>query len=147
MTRVFSAGVFDFFHEGHRFFLLSAKKLGDELFVVIARDKNVWKRKGFFPFFSEEKRKEKVQSSGIADTVLIGEMGDIFTVVEKIKPDILALGYDQNLPPSFEERFPHIKVIRLLAKNPKQWKSSVFREKMTKNTSQKTEEKTKKSQR
>lgn len=127
MIRVFSAGVFDFFHEGHRFFLESAKALGDELWVVVARDKNVFTRKQFFPHFSEMERLTTIQDAQIANVVLLGEEEDFFLSVEKACPQILALGYDQQLPSGFEQRFPDIQVVSLPAKNPEKWKSSFFR--------------------
>lgn len=127
MSRVFAAGVFDFFHDGHRFFLQSAKNLGDELFVVVARDENVFLKKGFFPHFSEKSRAAKIRRSQIADRVFLGDKKDFFKSVEKIRPDILALGYDQKLPKNFQKKFPHIKIKKIPAKNPEKWKSSIFR--------------------
>ena len=129
MIRVFASGVLDFFHEGHRLFLRSAKEYGDQLFVGISRDENVLSRKGFLPYFSEKDRQEKVISSNVADSVLLGEKKDIFSVVKKINPHILALGYDQHIPSGFQEIFPHIRIVRIPSKKPEQWKSSIFRKK------------------
>ncbi|EQD52190.1 glycerol-3-phosphate cytidyltransferase, partial [mine drainage metagenome] len=37
-VRVMATGVFDLLHPGHLYFLTEARKLGDELVVVVARD-------------------------------------------------------------------------------------------------------------
>lgn len=131
MTKtVLAAGVFDFFHPGHRFFLESAKKLGEKLVVIIARDKNILRIKGKYPHHFEEKRKNMLKESGIADQVILGrEEGSFLEIVKEIQPDILAAGYDQKIPKEFSEVFPNVKIVRIEAKNPEEWKSSVYREK------------------
>ncbi len=45
MVRVMATGVFDLLHLGHVYFLSEAKKLGDELVVVVARDSTARKFK------------------------------------------------------------------------------------------------------
>ncbi|MCQ5376385.1 MAG: adenylyltransferase/cytidyltransferase family protein, partial [Methanomassiliicoccales archaeon] len=45
MTRVMATGVFDLLHVGHLHYLNEAKRLGDELIVVVATDSTVRKRK------------------------------------------------------------------------------------------------------
>ncbi|MCJ2563189.1 MAG: adenylyltransferase/cytidyltransferase family protein, partial [Candidatus Thermoplasmatota archaeon] len=45
MVRVMASGVFDLLHTGHLHYLEEAKKLGDELIVVVARDSTVRKEK------------------------------------------------------------------------------------------------------
>ncbi len=126
---VLAAGVFDYFHPGHRFFLQSAKKLGDNLVIIIARDANVIRLKNLTPVHSEVERMKHIQQSQIADTVLLGKSGENFLkIVSEVQPDILALGYDQSAPKKFTETFPEIKIVTLTAKNPDQWKSSKYRE-------------------
>ena len=39
--RIVATGTFDILHPGHLFYLEESKKLGDELFVIVARDANV----------------------------------------------------------------------------------------------------------
>ena len=41
MVRVMATGVFDILHLGHVHYLEEAKKLGDELVVVVAADKTL----------------------------------------------------------------------------------------------------------
>lgn len=133
MTTVLAAGVFDFFHPGHRFFLRSAKALGDHLVVIVARDQNVFRFKGFFPHQNENERLEAVRASGLADEVILGsEEGDLLSVVKKAAPDILAIGYDQKLPEGLRSTFPDIEIIKLPAVNPQKWKSTRLRAKTRK---------------
>ena len=40
-TKVMVFGTFDRLHDGHRFFLREAEKLGTTLFIVVARDSMV----------------------------------------------------------------------------------------------------------
>jgi len=70
--------------------------LGDFLVVVVARDSTVRKRKGREPVISEEKREELVSSIKYVDTVVKGSETNIYDTLEKVKPDIVALGYDQH---------------------------------------------------
>lgn len=88
-------GTFDYLHAGHEFYLKNAKALGDELLVVIARDKTVKQIKGEAPTNSERKRARAIRELGIADHVILGNHGDKHKVLRKYRPNIIALGYDQ----------------------------------------------------
>ena len=96
---VLASGVFDLLHLGHVRFLEEAKKAGGEnakLIVIIARDSTVEKTKGKKPIMSEDQRRTLVESLKVVDMAVLGyENLDIGEVIEKIKPDIIALGYDQ----------------------------------------------------
>ncbi len=115
MTRVLVGGVFDLFHKGHEHFLREAKKLGDELIVVITTDKHA-KKKGIHE--NQKTRARKVRESGIPDKVIIGYEGkNYMRIVKEVKPDIIALGYDQKLPvPKREVEKFGIKVVRIESK-------------------------------
>ena len=41
IRRVVATGTFDLLHPGHLYYLEESKKLGDELWVIVARDANV----------------------------------------------------------------------------------------------------------
>ncbi len=94
-----ASGVFDLLHLGHVRFLEEAKKSGGEkakLIVIIARDTTVEKTKGRKPIMSEDQRYALVNSLKVVDEVALGyEQFHIGEVIEKIKPNIIALGYDQ----------------------------------------------------
>ena len=75
------------------------------------------------PLHNQEQRKNLVDSLSMVDFCIIGEEGDIFKTVEKIKPQIIALGYDQV----HQEKFItdgcrkinlDVKVARLQSPNP-----------------------------
>lgn len=97
---VLASGVFDLLHLGHVKFLEDAKRAGGEnaeLIVVIARDSTVEHLKGRKPIMPEDQRRALVESLKVVDTAVLGfEDLDIGEVVAKIKPDIIALGYDQE---------------------------------------------------
>lgn len=115
---VFTGGAFDIIHPGHLFTLSSAKKLGDVLVVVVATDKTVVKSKGRSPINGQEQRLELVRSLKIVDVAILGSEGDVFETVEKVKPDVIALGYDQRhdedvLVKEGQRRGFSFKVVRL----------------------------------
>ena len=93
---VLAGGVFDIIHPGHIHTLNDAKKLGDVLVVVIATDKTAVKMKKREPLHNAELRKELVSSLTMVDLCIIGDDKDIFKTVELVKPQIIALGYDQT---------------------------------------------------
>ena len=92
---VLAGGVFDIIHPGHIHTLNSAKSLGDTLVVVVATDKTAEKMKKRTPLHNQEQRKNLVDSLSMVDFCIIGNEEDIFKTVEKVKPEIIALGYDQ----------------------------------------------------
>lgn len=127
--RVVCAGTFDYLHPGHIDFLTQARSFGDELVVIVARDETVQRIKGFLPKHSDSERKRTVEATGVPDMVVLGNLeGDIFDILTELKPDVLALGYDQRVSEqALAARFPHIKVVRLSSYMPEKFKSSLFR--------------------
>lgn len=117
MVRVMASGVFDILHLGHVYFLQQAKKLGDELVVVVARDSTARKLK-HQPIMNEEIRAKMVEALKPVDRVVLGHEDDMFKTVEEIKPDIIVLGYDQAFDEDYiinecKKRNLNIKVVRL----------------------------------
>jgi len=92
---VLAGGVFDIIHPGHIHTLTAAKALGDVLVVAIATDKTAQKMKKMSPLHDQELRCELVSSLSMVDEAIVGHEEDIFETVKEIKPDIIALGYDQ----------------------------------------------------
>ena len=92
---VLAGGVFDIIHPGHISTLNAAKALGDVLVVVVATDNTAVKMKKRNPLHSQEQRQELVKSLKVVDLCLIGQENDIFKTVNLVKPQIIALGYDQ----------------------------------------------------
>jgi FAD synthetase len=98
-TVVLASGVFDLLHLGHVKFLEEAKKAGGknaQLIVIVARDSTVGETKGRKPIIPENQRRALVESLKVVDEAILGlENFDVGDVIERIKPDIIALGYDQ----------------------------------------------------
>ena len=92
---VLAGGVFDIIHPGHIYTLNAAKELGDVLVVVVATDNTAVKMKKRRPLHSQEQRQELVNSLSMVDLCLIGQEDDIFKTVNTVRPQIIALGYDQ----------------------------------------------------
>ena len=97
MTRVMAVGVFDLLHAGHLYYLEEAKALGDHLTVVIAHDDTVRKRK-HEPVTGSDLRCRLVAGLKPVDEAIIGNHPDIpiYAILDIVKPDIIALGYDQE---------------------------------------------------
>ena len=120
MTRVMAVGVFDLLHAGHLHYMEQAKSLGDYLVVVVAHDDTVRKRK-HEPVTGQDLRRRMVEGLKPVDEAVIGNPPDvpIFDIVPTVKPDIIALGYDQEhaeerIRASLEQRgLGHIKVVRV----------------------------------
>ncbi len=93
--KVLVGGVFSLLHPGHIFFLKAARKLGSSLVVVVAHDTTVNKKKGK-PVFTAKERKEMVESLKFVSKVRIGHASDMMRVVREEKPNIIALGFDQE---------------------------------------------------
>jgi FAD synthetase len=97
---VLASGTFDLIHLGHIRYLEEAKNAGGrnaELIVIVARDSTVEKRKGEKPVMSENQRRALVESLKVVDEAVLGYRDfDIGKVIEKIKPDVIAVGHDQD---------------------------------------------------
>ena len=102
LTRVLATGTFDILHPGHVYFLAQAKALGDELFVIIARDSNVTHKPK--PVIPEEQRLEMVDALKAVNKTILGSEKDMFEPLREIKPDIIALGYDQRFDTEILEK-------------------------------------------
>ena len=128
--KVICAGTFDHLHPGHIDFFTQAKGLGDELIVIVARDETVMRIKGFLPTHNEAKRKENVENTGVPDTVVMGNLDtDIFQILEELRPDVIALGYDQRVSEDeIKKRFPCCRIERLSSFQPEKYKSSFYRD-------------------
>jgi len=120
MTRVMAVGVFDLLHAGHLHYMEQAKSLGDHLTVVVAHDDTVRKRK-HEPVTGQDLRRRMVEGLKPVDEAVIGNPPNvpIFDILPDVKPDIIALGYDQEhaeerIRASLTDRgLGHIKVVRV----------------------------------
>ena len=119
LTVVLVGGVFDIIHPGHIHTLEAAKAQGDVLVVVIARTSTALKiKKDRRIYHNERLRKELVSSLSLVDLAIIGKEGTLYDTVEYVKPDIIALGYDQahsekDVAENCQKRNLNIRVTRL----------------------------------
>lgn len=132
MKRVIAFGTFDIFHAGHKNYLAQAKALGDFLVVVVARDETVLRIKSQWTQYSEEERREVVEKSRLADEVVLGSLEDKYSVIEKYRPSVIALGYDQRvdlpeLTEQLKKRKLKAEIVRLKSFEPEKYKSSKLR--------------------
>lgn len=121
MVRVMASGVFDLLHSGHLHFLEEARKLGDELVVVVATDKTVRQRK-HEPVTPENMRLKMVSALKVVDRAVLGHEDDMYQIVGELKPDIIALGFDQDMDEAsiqseLVKRGMEVKVVRLTQLN------------------------------
>jgi len=118
-------GSFDPLHEGHLNFFEQAKKYGDELIAVVARDETIEQVKKHKSRHNEEERLEVVKEH--VDKAVLGNPGNKYDIIKENKPDVICLGYDQT---SFVEGLEaylkgyNIKIVRLKAYKPDVYKSS-----------------------
>jgi len=100
VTTVLASGVFDLLHYGHIKFLEEAKKHDGpdaKLVVIVARDETVKKLKGRPPVIPEDQRRALVEALEVVDEALLGyEDMDLEAVINRIKPDVIAIGHDQD---------------------------------------------------
>jgi len=115
---VIATGTFEILHLGHIKFLKEAKKLGNKLIVIVARDERTKEFKNHYPIIPEKQRVEIIRNLKFVDNAILGDEKDIFKPIEKIKPDIIALGKNQNfdlkeIKKNLEKRNLNVQVVRI----------------------------------
>ncbi|HEX6560928.1 MAG TPA: adenylyltransferase/cytidyltransferase family protein [Nitrososphaera sp.] len=132
---VLVGGVFDLIHPGHIHTLKAAKGVGDVLVAVIARTATAQKIKKDRKIYHDENlRKELVESLNFVDLALIGREGTLYDTVEFVRPDVIALGYDQahsekDVAENCKKRNLNVQVMRLSTPIPGS-KSSKIKEEL-----------------
>jgi FAD synthetase len=130
---VFIGGGFEIIHRGHLYTIDRAKSLGDVLVVSVARDSTIRRRKKRTPLANEKERVKLLSSLRQVDAAILGVRGDIYRTLEKVKPDVVALGYDQyhsesDIAQEARRRGMRLKVVRLDSPYPKIKTSSLLKE-------------------
>lgn len=125
-------GTFDYLHAGHENMLKQAKELGEEILVIIARDKTVKQIKGEFPDHNEKERLKILKETQWADKIILGDHKDKTKAIKLYRPDIIALGYDQfaftyNLEKLIIDMKLNTKIVRLKPYKPDMYKSSLIK--------------------
>ena len=126
MKKVMCFGTFDRLHPGHLSYLEQAKKHGDYLIVVVARDQNVKKIKGKSPAQDENVRVKRLRGENIAGKVVLGQIRDRLSIITKFNPDVICLGYDQEADLERIKRVHHGRIVRLKPHKPEVYKSSLM---------------------
>jgi len=93
IRRVVATGTFDLLHPGHIYYLEESKKLGDELWVIVARDLNVKHKPR--PIIPEEQRLAMIASLRPVDHAILGDKTDMFRPIEEIHPAVITIGFNQ----------------------------------------------------
>ncbi len=132
MTRIAVFGTFDMVHPGHENLFRQARALASEpyLIVSVATDKNVERIKGRKPRHTQEERRSVVAASPLVDEAVVGDESDHIAHIVSMKPDIIALGYDQEgqyvdtLEQDLTKAGLGVKVRRLQAFEPDRFKTS-----------------------
>ena len=130
---VFIGGGFEVIHRGHLYTIERAKSLGDVLVVSVARDSTIKRRKKRTPMANEQERLKLLSSLRQVDAAILGVKGDIYRTLEKVGPDVVALGYDQyhsssEIASEARRRGMKLKVVRLDSPYPEVKTSSLLRE-------------------
>lgn len=124
MIKVMCFGTFDLLHSGHLSYLRQAKKYGDLLLAVVARDENVVKIKNKAPVDNLKLRIKNLKESGLVDIVVAGNLEDKYQVIREEKPDIICLGYDQSVDLEELQKNFTGKIIKLKSYHPHIYKTS-----------------------
>lgn len=127
-------GTFDGLHQGHLNFFKQAKSFtkNSSLIVSIARDKNVLRIKGKYPDKNERIRMALVKKCNLIDRVVLSGIKNHLPHIIKIRPDIIALGYDQNayvqnLKKNLKNKGILVKIVRL-----KPYKERIYKNRLLK---------------
>lgn len=128
---------FDVFHEWHKHFLQTAKNYCDKLITIVATDKNVFNIKWFNTHFSQDERKNEVEKSWISDSVFVWKEENPMYFVEKFKPNVICLWYDQKwfsylLEDFIKENNLDTKIVRIESFKPELYKSSILKNNLKK---------------
>lgn len=135
MTRIMVFGTFDMVHPGHEDLFRQARALAPQphLIVSVARDSATARVKGTAPRNSEQARLAALQKHPLVDEALLGDEKGYIEHIVRAKPDIIALGYDQE-----GEYVEHVaadlaaaglsaRIVRLQPFHPETYKTSRLR--------------------
>ncbi len=131
MKTVICFGTFDLLHLGHLSYFEQAKKYGDYLIVVVARDTTKEKQKKKI-LFTERERLKLLQSLRIVDEAVLGDKEDHYKIITAKKPDTILLGYDhpiseEDLKKELAKRNLHSLIYRAKPFQIESQKSNILR--------------------
>lgn len=132
MRTVMVFGTFDILHAGHLSLFRQAKRLGDRLIAVVARDSTATLVKGTPPLHTERERKAFLEQMRDIDQVVLGDAKHMYRVIHRLMPDIIALGYDQSafvdeLSKAVRQLSKSVRIVRLKSYRPHRHKTAKIR--------------------
>lgn len=132
MRTAIAFGTFDLLHPGHAHYLREARQHAGRLVVVVALDETVREVKGKAPREDERTRLAAVAALPYVDEALLGERGDKYAVLARVRPDVICLGYDQaafidGIEAALARLGLHAQVVRIGSHEPEKYKSSKMR--------------------
>ncbi len=126
-------GVFDGIHEGHLSFIREAKKAGNHLVAIVARDNVVKELKNKVPKENEVERINNLLKVSDIDLVLLGDPElETYNTLKEVKPDVVYIGYDQialyeSLSKSIKNgNIPKMEIIKGEPYKPELFHSSIL---------------------
>jgi len=131
MKRVMCTGTFDILHPGHTDYFKQAKKHGDYLIVVVARDSSA-RAEGKTLALGEQERLARVKKEPLVDKAMLGNEGDKLAIIEQEKPDVICLGYDQRIDEKELQKALALRglkplIVRAKPHQPEKYKSSLYK--------------------
>lgn len=121
-------------HAGHRHMFAQARALAknSKLIVSLARAKNVERIKGRAPRRTDAERLAQIRQLPEVDVAVLGGVRNHLPHIVRLRPDIIALGYDQNayvagLRANLKAAGLQTKIIRLKPYKPEKYKTSLLR--------------------
>ena len=116
VKKVVATGTFDILHPGHIYYLEQSRKLGDELYVIVARDANVTHKPK--PVIPEEQRVHMIASLAVVDHAVLGDLHDMYRPIEEIRPDVITFGFNQHfneekIRSELEKRGLDVELVRI----------------------------------
>lgn len=135
IKKVMCFGTFDLLHLGHLNYFEQAKKYGNYLIVVVARDQTKLKQRKK-PLFTELERVALITHIKIVDEAVLGYIDDHYRIIQEKAPEVICLGYDQQvsigqLKKELAKRGIFPKIIRLKPFKHKTQKSSLLKHKIS----------------
>lgn len=132
MTRIMLFGTFDMLHAGHINMLEQARSLAPDpqIIVSIARDDAAERIKGERPKRGELERMKIVEASPLVDEVVLGDADGYIEHIVHARPDIIALGYDQEgeyvreLQAELDKKGLQPRIVRLKPYKPEIYRTS-----------------------
>lgn len=120
MKRVFTVGVFDYFHIGHLRLFENAKSLGDFLIVAVQDQDYVLKTKpDAVLFYTTEQRVQMIKALRVVDEVIVYQ--DVDRIVQEVDFEVFVKGPDQvhdGFQKAIRWCMDHGKEIRILPRTP-----------------------------